>query len=65
MKTLRNILKNTLFIHALAALGAIALWGYIETANGYILLGVYFSVVGAICGSFIKIVDLIKGLKNN
>ena len=64
MKNVRKVLKNTLFIHVLVIVGLFSLWGYIQTKNEYILMGTYLSVVGAICGSFIKIVDLIKG-KNN
>ena len=60
MKKLRKVLKNTIYIHVLAFLGLFSLWGYIETQNEYILMGLYLSVVGAICGSFIKVVDLIK-----
>lgn len=57
MRKLRQFLKNTYFIHGLVALGFLALWGLIETQNQYILLGVYLSVAGALCGSLIKVLD--------
>jgi tryptophan-rich sensory protein len=57
---LRSILKNSLFIHFLALLSLITLWGFIATDNRYLLLGVLASVLGAICGSFILVVDTIK-----
>lgn len=60
MKILRNLLKNTMFIHFLVVLGFFSLWGYIETQNQYLLLGMYLSVLGSICGSLIKLVDLLK-----
>lgn len=34
-----------------------ALWGFIETGNRYILLGMAASFAGAVCGSFIRIMD--------
>lgn len=64
MKKIRSVLKHTLFIHLLMVIGFVALWGFIETHNETILLGVYLSVLGAICGSFIKVVDLIKESKH-
>jgi predicted regulator of amino acid metabolism with ACT domain len=57
---LRSILKNFMFIHFLALLSLITLWGFIETKNSYLLLGILASVLGAICGSFIRVVDAIK-----
>ena len=60
MNKIRNVLKNTLFIHFLALVGFVSLWGFIETHNETILLGLYLSVMGAICGSFIKVVDTVK-----
>ena len=60
MQKLRSVLKHTLFIHFLAILGLFALFGFIMTDNRFTLLGVYLSAAGAVCGSFIKVVDLIK-----
>lgn len=57
---LRSILKNFLFFHFLVLLAFFALWGYILTSNPYILLGIMASLSGAVCGSFILVVDTIK-----
>ena len=57
---IRKFLSSTIFIHFLAILGGAALYGYIATGNQYILLGLYFSLVGAICGAFIRVIDTIK-----
>ncbi len=56
---IRKFLKQLWFIHGLVGLGLFALWGYIETNNEYILLGVAMSFLGALCGSFIRIIDAI------
>jgi len=47
----------------LVLLGMFALWGSIEQDNEYILLGVYMSFSGAICGAFIRVVDAIRSRK--
>ena len=60
MNTIRKFLSSRLFIHALVVLGIVALWGYIETGNKYILLGVAASFAGAVCGSFIRVIDKIE-----
>ena len=60
MKTARRILGNFWFIHGLVMLGLLALWGFIEQDNEYILLGVYLSFSGAMCGAFIRVVDAIR-----
>jgi hypothetical protein len=61
--TLRSILKNSYFIHFLVLVGFIALWGFISTHNELILLGVTASFSGAVCGSFILVIDTIKSKK--
>jgi len=58
-KTLRTYLSQFWFIHAMAALGLFALWGYLATNNKYILLGVVLSWAGALCGSFIRVIDTV------
>ncbi len=58
--TLRNYLGQLWFIHAMVLLGLFALWGYIESDNQYILLGIALSFLGALCGSFIRIINTIK-----
>lgn len=57
---IRKFVSNTIFIHFLAILGGAALYGYIASGNQYILLGLYFSFAGAICGAFIRVIDAIK-----
>jgi hypothetical protein len=61
--TLRSILKSFLFIHFLVLLAFLSLWGFIMTSNPYILFGVMASLSGAVCGSFILVVDTIKDKK--
>lgn len=63
MKTARKILGNFWFIHSMVLLGLLALWGFIKQDNEYILLGVYMSFSGAMCGAFIRVVDTIRGKK--
>ena len=60
MTKVRAFLSHRLFIHGLVLLGLLALWGYIETDNGYILLGVAASFAGAVCGAFIRVIDAIN-----
>jgi len=63
MKAARKILGNFWFIHSMVLLGLLALWGFIEQDNEYILLGVYLSFSGAMCGAFIRVVDAIRSKK--
>ena len=65
MKKVRAFLSHKLFIHGLALLGLVALWGYIETDNRYILLGMAASFAGAVCGAFIRVVDAVKAHSSN
>jgi hypothetical protein len=44
-------------------LGLLALWGFIEQDNKYLLLGVSLSFSGAMCGSFIRVLDAIRSRK--
>jgi hypothetical protein len=60
MEKLRNFLSNKIFIHVVFILGLAALWDYIESDNEYLLLCMALSFAGAICGSFIKVIDEIK-----
>ena len=64
-KPIRTYLSQVWFIHAMAALGLFALWGYIETNNKYILLGMALSWAGAMCGSFTRIIDSIGMGRSN
>ena len=54
------MLGNTWFIHSMVLLGLLALWGFIEQDNKYLLLCVSLSFSGAMCGSFIRVVDAIR-----
>jgi len=60
MKFLRSKPGKLTIIHALAALGLFALWGFVMTSQALILLGVYLSVGGALCTSFIVVLDAIR-----
>ena len=63
MKAARAVLGNFWFIHSMVLLGLLALWGFIELDNKYILLGVYLSFSGAMCGAFIRAIDSIRSKK--
>ena len=41
-------------------LGLAALWGFIELDNQYLLLCMALSFAGAVCGSFVKVIDAIN-----
>jgi hypothetical protein len=60
MNKIRNFLGNKIFIHVIFILGLAALWGYIETNNKYLLLCIALSFGGALCGSFVRVIDRIK-----
>jgi len=60
MEAVRKIISNFWFIHLMPLLGLLALWGYIEIDNRYLLLCVALSFSGAICGAFIRVIDAIK-----
>ena len=60
MKKVRSFLSHKVFIHGLVLLGIIALWGWIETDNRYILLGVAASFAGAACGALIRVIDAVE-----
>ena len=59
-KKIRKFLSNKIFIHILVFFGLAALLGFIMTDNKYLLLCIYLSFGGAICGSFIKVIDKIR-----
>lgn len=60
MNTIRKILSHTISIHIMVLLGLTALWGYIKLDNQYFLLLVALSFSGAICGGFVRVIDIIK-----
>jgi hypothetical protein len=59
MKVMRNILGAYWFIHLLVVLGLAALFGNIM-GNKFLILFVALSFAGAMCGSFIRIMDAIN-----
>jgi hypothetical protein len=63
MKAARKILGNFWFIHSMVLLGLLAFWGFIEQDNEYVLLGVFLSFSGAICGAFIRVIEVIRSKK--
>ena len=64
-KPIRTYLSQLWFIHAMVTLGLFALWGYIETNNQYILLGLALSWAGAMCGSFVRVIDALGKARSN
>ena len=56
----RKFLGNFYFIHFEVFLGLFALFGYIMTNLKFLIFFVVLSFVGAICGSFIRVIDLLK-----
>ncbi|MEI7668181.1 MAG: hypothetical protein WCI62_04255 [Erysipelotrichaceae bacterium] len=60
MKQIRTVLSNFIFIHFLVGLGLLSLVGYLQLDNQWIALGMTASFAGAICGSFIRVIDAIK-----
>ena len=61
MKTVRNILGSFWFIHIMVIMGFAALLGY-YVGNRFLIFFVVLSFAGATCGSFIKVIDTIKGV---
>ncbi len=60
MKIVRQFLSNVLSIHIMVLFGLVALWGFIELGNKYLLLFVTLSFAGAICGGFVRVIDVIN-----
>jgi hypothetical protein len=56
-KQIRKFLSNSLFIHILVFLGLFALLGNIINGNKYLIFFSVLSFSGAVCGSFIKLID--------
>jgi hypothetical protein len=59
MKALRNMLGSFWFIHLVVVAGLAALFGTIMGIK-YLVFFVVLSFAGAICGSFIRVIDAIK-----
>ncbi|MDO9182649.1 MAG: hypothetical protein Q7U04_09585 [Bacteriovorax sp.] len=69
-KSIRKILSSFWFIHLMVGLGFFALFGYIaldvfldNKYGKFLLLCVALSFCGAVCGSFIKVIDTINNKK--
>ena len=62
MKKLRTFLSNFWTIHIFMAMGLLALSGVLFMDNKYLIFFVVLSFAGAVCGSFIKVIDTIKSL---
>jgi len=60
MKTTRKILSSAWSIHFFVVLGLFALLGYLVDDNDLLIFFCVLSFAGAICGSFIKVVDTIN-----
>ena len=56
----RKFLGNFYFIHFEVFLGLFALFGYIMTDVKFLIFFTTLSFAGAICGSFIRVIDEIK-----
>lgn len=59
----RKFLSNFYFIHLEVCLGLLALFGYIVTKKDFLVFFVALSFAGAVCGSFIRVIDALN--KNN
>jgi len=57
---LRKFLSHIIFIHALVALGILALWGFIATQQAILAILCALSFSGAVCGSLIRVIDAIN-----
>ena len=59
----RKFLGNFYFIHFEVFLALLALFGFLMTSSRILIFFVVLSISGALCGSFIRVIDEIK--KNN
>jgi hypothetical protein len=57
---LRKFLSNYYFIHGLVLLGLLSLLGYVMADIKLLAIAVAASFGGAICGSFIRVIDAIE-----
>lgn len=51
---------NLIFIHLCMVLSLLALWGYLETANSYLILLAVLSFYGSLCFAFIRLGKLLR-----
>jgi len=61
MIKIRSVISNFLFIHFLVGLGLVSLLGFLQQGNPWIAIGMTASFAGAVCGSFIRVIDAVKG----
>ena len=61
---LRNVLRNFTVIHLQVVLGLFALYGYLSTDVIILAVLTTLSFAGALCGTFIRIVDEIRLAKS-
>ena len=58
---IRKFLGNFYFIHLEVFLGLFALIGFLIGNYKFLIFFIVLSFAGAICGSFIRLIDSIKG----
>ncbi len=63
MQKIRKILGSFWFIHLMVFLVLFTLFGYMVFDRQYLLFFIVLSFLGAICGSFIRVIDAIKSSK--
>ncbi len=61
MESLRHILRSFWFIHFMVFLGLLALFGVLVADRRYLIFFVVLSFSGAVCGSFIRVIDAVRG----
>ena len=62
---IRKFLGNFYFIHFEVFLALFALFGYLMTNQKILMFFIVLSLAGALCGSFIRVVDAIKENNKN
>ena len=63
MEKLRTILGSFWFIHLMVFLGLFSLFGFLILNNKYLIFCAVLSYSGAVCGSFINVIDTAKEQK--
>jgi hypothetical protein len=57
---MRKLLSNSYFIHLCALLGLLSTFGYIMTSDKLLIFFIALSFSGAVCGSFILVIDTVN-----
>jgi hypothetical protein len=60
---IHHFVSHLVTIHVFALLGLLALWGALVSDQELLFLPMALSFSGALCGSFIKVIDTIKQTK--